>query len=443
MSRRSFSLAIFWLASTVPSALEFNAARDFALIESGFIGMDDFSDPNLAKWSVDIGVEGSGWNHVVDDVDRGDHIVQKLHGNHARYIASPVSPTIELPSDRMQVTMLCTFDEDQTAFLNSDCTVLNACKAVAEADGLNYGVTYNKVFFGAKGGFGHRFNGTLIEQTTGVTNGSGTTPKWLGTLTDPDGDVCGYPGEDCSSGGLNLHCSQVMATKAWNCQEPGAGGWCESDLYGRTGWPAWGSFKMDNCDPPIFADSRHGYIYEYWAWKWPWIEVRGVPSGYYLRVVQDAGHATSHPTYTLPGETKTTSAAPAAGWVADECGYTNDRVCVYGGNSATPPFQTVEVREQGTDTLLTSISPTAFQPGVLGGDVYTLCVEGLTSPCPPLLLTSFFFFGAGLSPTSLLRETVSLDAIVVTATPEPSGSMLLETSDKALLEGGDDILLEG
>ena len=418
----SWRLLIFWLASLVASALEINAAGDFALIESGFIGTDDFSDPNLAKWSIDFGTEGESWERAWSAA-RGYHIVQKHFGNHARYIASPVSPTIVLPTDRMQVSMLCTFAEAQDVHFSSDCAVMNACKAVAEADALNYAVSYNRVWFGTKVAYGHRVNGSLIPQTTGVTNGAGTIPKWLGTLTDPEGDVCGYPGEVCSQfPGTNLHCSQLMS-EAWACAEPGAGGWCESDLFGRTGWPAWGSYYMTACDPPDFED-HYGFLYEYWGWKWPWIEVRGVPSGYYVKVVQDAGHPTSHPTYTLPGETKTSSTAPGSGWAADECGYTHDRICVYGAG-ATPPFQTVEVRKQSDDSLLTAISPTAFLPGALGGDIYTLCVEALTVPCPPLSETTHFFFGGRISPTSMLTRSVGLDA-VIQEPPPPSVFVLLD-----------------
>jgi hypothetical protein len=412
MSRLLFSLAIFWLASMPEIALESNPAGDWHLVESGFIGYDDFTDPTLAKWTIDAGVLGSD---LTVEVGNGGSL--RIHQVNValRYTATPVSPTIVLPRALMQNTALESWNPLNRA--DDRDVVRGVVTAVTDA-GTYYHFTANHMYFGMKVNYGYKptSGGAILEGgIAGLVAGQG--PDWLGVLVDPDGDtICPPSDMDCSGGGLNKHCSQAHSND-WACVDfGGSGGFCESANYGLTGWPGirtWnqGGAAKDYCD-----------FFEYWAWNGPSISVECVPTGHYIKAVQDASYPTSHPGHTLPGNTWQTPVAPAAPWVADGVGYTIPEFCLYSGNDALPPIQRLELwRDDSPDVLVNTIEPNVFQPGVLGGDRYTLC-PALQGLCDPLSTTSFFFFGGGLAPLFRTRVRTSLDAVVA-----PVGTGLTKT----------------
>jgi len=447
MSRRLFSLAIFWLASTVPSALEMNAAGDMALMESGLYFVEKFTDPALPNWTVDAGVLGTNpitdRQHAVVDPAGGGKLVLYKRLFLMRYTGPVHSPTLSLPAAQMCVDGLNFWNP--LDLFDDRSMIQGATLGVAsETPWQYYHFVNNHQWAGNHVNFGYQPDGGAFTYKGGLAGlVADQGPEFLGLFVEPDAVTTaenkplGCGGVVCGDG-YNRNCIQGHGPD-WTCSAAGA--FCESENYGLTGWPAIASWNA-NAQP---ATQRAEY-YEMYGWKHHWIEVQCVPEGYYCKIIRNAGQTYPPSAYVSDARTISTSQAQdgGEGWISDGVGtFTQQMFCVYGGNNTYPYHHTLEIRKASDDSLLTSITPSSFQTGVFGGDVYTLCVEGLTSPCPPLLLTSFFFFGAGLSPTSLLRETVSLDAIVVTATPEPSGSMLLETGDKALLEGGDDILLEG
>lgn len=358
-------------------ALESNVAGDFHLIESGFIATDDFSDPLLGNWTIGTGPA----THAVSP-DKGSHVQLLGPGKYLRYTGPVTSPTITLPSDRMQVAFLESWNEFNQFLHLCPTPTIGAAIAIG-SDSANMGAvgahghsTFNKLFFGSKVAYGEIVNGVLNDRHTGLLAGGG--PKWLGLSVDPAGFACGQPGESCPPGS-NFQ-TTLAHSNFWLAEQPAAGGFCATGTFGEVGWPAFGSF-----DQGCPTNNANAYFYEFWGWKHSWIEVRGVPFDHFVRVTSDAGVATSHPTYVTKGEIKNTGFSdPAkAEWVADSCGFTNDRICVYAA-TASIPFHRVEIINR-LGVVTHSITPTTFQPGVFGGDIYTLCAVD-SGPLPPVVI---------------------------------------------------------
>ena len=412
MSRRLFSLPIFWLASTVPPiSLESNLAGDFHLIESGFYGMDDFSG-DLSKWTIDEGLLGTD---IIHSAAEGGHLEFKAALKIMRYTATPVSPTLLLPNTTIQCAALETWyplggADDRDALLARVGGPVSG-----PADGLPWetdgwgSLCANKVWFATGWTHGYYQQGsTNFAQWNpfGWVDSDPTNPSWLGQRWEPDG--AGFsPPRNCSGGIDAIHVGCGHSSGDW------VQGVCTGANRDLAGWPAIQSTSAGT------GLSQSFKIFEIHIWKHASIRIIGVPEDHYVKAVMVAGTPTSHPTYTLPARDRDSGQGQAVG-TPDECGYTLD-YRIYDSPTTPPRFQTVQLWESvsgGPDVLLTEISPTSFQPGVYGGDIYSYCdvIQG-QGLCVPLSAISYFFFGGGLAPTFRQRARTKLDAVLAEFAP--------------------------
>jgi hypothetical protein len=365
----------------MPTALEVNAAGDFALIESGFIGHDDFTDPLLSKWTID---ETSADGAITHSATDGGKVIFTGKGSYMRYTADPVSPTITLPSTTLQMAVLeeWGFDWDLYSEIGKRRFVLlgSGCPVAGPdtwgtgpwgVDGWGF-TTINKVYFGVK-----ETNGYWVQGSTAFTwwnpfgNVSSLGPGWIGTRVEPDGVAFGA---NCSGGSQNLQ-TAITVGDDWG------GRHCTTVNYGLAGWPG-----LQTLSASTGLNSRCE-VFEAYVWKQSSITIIGVPFDHDVEVEIYGGTPTSHPTYTLPARTLLYGPSQSVG-IPDECGYTVV-FDLYDAPTAPPRFQTLRVRERLSGPIVTEISPTVFQPGVFGGDIYTLCDFDLPTeppeppePCP-------------------------------------------------------------